>query len=384
MAPYLDKMVFRILNCAPIHILWVSILMSEVGTAMIVSGMSLLFHGEIRQDFMATGVVTSLVVTLLVVSVMLHVMRMLQNRTNELQLSNATLREEVARRKTAEDTLHKSEERYRRISENMVDLICLHDPDARFIHVTPSVTPMLGYTPEELLGKRPIEFYHPDDAARFNPSYKKVAVGKQDDRLAYQIRAKDGHYVWLETLVKPILGIDGHVVHIQSVSRNITERVEAEQALRRERNFTRELIDSLPGMFYLIDQDGRFQLWNRKFEEITGYTPEEMAVAAPADFFQGEDCATITERVREVFTQGYAIAEANLVSKDGATTPYYFVGQRIELDGLPYLIGMGLDMTERKRMEASVLQSNEVVERAMRELRHSNSFLEELFNTTHL
>ncbi|MBF0462268.1 MAG: PAS domain S-box protein [Magnetococcales bacterium] len=147
---------------------------------------------------------------------------------------------------------------------------------------------------------------------------------------------------------------------------DISERKQAEDALRKERDFTREMVNSLPGVFYLINQEGRFQAWNRRFEEVTGYTPEEILVASPAAFFQGEELAIITERVREVFTQGFAVGEASLVAKNGTMTPHYFVGQRIELDGMPYLVGMGLDISERKRMENALREAKEQTEMASR------------------
>ncbi|CAK0781762.1 two-component system, sensor histidine kinase and response regulator [Gammaproteobacteria bacterium] len=265
------------------------------------------------------------------------------------------------------ESLRESEERYRLISENMIDLICLHAPDSRFIYVSSSIRPMLGYDAEELLGRKPPEFYYPEDAKRFfDPSYQKVAISKKNDNLRYRFRAKDGRYLWLETLVKPILDAEGKVRHIQTVSRNVTERVEVENALRRERDFIREMINALPGVFYLINQQERFLLWNKALEDISGFTAEEMAVASPGDLFRGEERIYILERMQEVFTQGFAAAEANIITKNDTVIPYYFVGHRIELDGVPCLIGMGLEISERKQMEEALRQAKELAEAATR------------------
>lgn len=139
-----------------------------------------------------------------------------------------------------------------------------------------------------------------------------------------------------------------------------------ERHLRVERDFVREMINSVPGIFYLITLNGRFKLWNKKLEEMTGFSHEEMSVASPVDLFRGAECEYITERIKECFSQGFATAEANIVAKDGTVTPYYFVGHRIEYDGVRLLIGMGLDMSERKRMENALQQAKEVAEVANR------------------
>ncbi|MBF0340150.1 MAG: PAS domain S-box protein, partial [Magnetococcales bacterium] len=233
--------------------------------------------------------------------------------------------------------------------------------------VSPSVPPMLGYTPEELLGRRPPEFYHPEDAERlFDPSYQKVTLDKDLDDLIYRFRTKKGKYVWLETLVRPILDDAGRVIRIQSVSRNVTRRMEIEAALRRERDFVPNLINALPGIFYLISPEGRFVLWNRQFEAITGCTAAEMAQVSPVDLFQGRDREHIHERITQVFREGTATAEASIVSRGGDATPHSFVGHRIELDGTPHLIGMGLDISERKRIEDALREAKEIAEQATR------------------
>ncbi|MBF0615092.1 MAG: PAS domain S-box protein [Magnetococcales bacterium] len=267
----------------------------------------------------------------------------------------------------ANAALRNSEERYRLISENMVDLICLHAPDSSFIYVSPSMTTMMGYTQEEILGKFPADFHHPDDVERiFKPSYQKVAIDRQHDHLTQRIRAKDGHYVWLDTVVKPILNADGQILHIQSVSRNVTEREEIEKTLREERDFIRAMINALPGVFYVISHQGRFHLWNKKLEEVSGLGHEEMAASSPADLFRGTEREYIAERIQEVFSKGFATAEASIVAKDGTVTPHYFVGHYIEQDGKPFLIGMGLDISERKSMENALHQAKEAAESASR------------------
>ncbi len=139
---------------------------------------------------------------------------------------------------------------------------------------------------------------------------------------------------------------------------------ESEHGLRMERDLIREMINALPGTFYLIDQTGHFKLWNQKLEEISGFNHQEMATVSPIDLFRGEECHYITEQIKQVFSQGFATAEASIVAKNGTATPYYFVGHRIEKNGEPLLIGMGLDISERKQMENALHQAKETAENA--------------------
>ncbi|MBF0214324.1 MAG: response regulator [Magnetococcales bacterium] len=136
--------------------------------------------------------------------------------------------------------------------------------------------------------------------------------------------------------------------------------------MRRERDFVHELINALPGVFYLIAPDGHFRLWNKRLETITGLTAEEMAQALPENFFQGEERTLIRERVSEVFTTGSTSVMARMTNRRGDSIPHYFVGQQIELNGQPHLAGMGLDISERIEMEQALREAKETAERATR------------------
>jgi signal transduction histidine kinase len=74
----------------------------------------------------------------------------------------------------------------------------------------------------------------------------------------------------------------------------------------------------------------------------------------PLNFFQGEDQAYLAQQIEKVFTEGEATAEAGFVTRSGEVIPYFFTGRRIELNGAPCLIGMGLDITERKQADEAL------------------------------
>jgi len=131
----------------------------------------------------------------------------------------------------------------------------------------------------------------------------------------------------------------------------------AEAGLVSEKSFTDSALDSLPGVFYVIDQNGRFLRWNRNFQETSEYSAEEIASMHPAALFAGDDQVHIAERINRTFTHGSSDAEAVFTTKSGRGIPYYFTGHRLVVDGENYLVGMGIDISERKRADEELRQS---------------------------
>lgn len=128
----------------------------------------------------------------------------------------------------------------------------------------------------------------------------------------------------------------------------------------KERNFSNALINSLPGIFYVFDTAGHFLRWNDNFLHVTGYTNEEMAQLHPLDFFErAQDKQLIARRIQEAFSHGYTQVEAPLRIKNGNTISYIFNAVRLEMDGRTCLCGMGLDITDRKLFEKSLLEAED-------------------------
>lgn len=136
-------------------------------------------------------------------------------------------------------------------------------------------------------------------------------------------------------------------------------RRRAEERAAEERRFSDTMIESMPGVLYLYDEHGRFLRWNRNLERATGYSGEEIARMHPREFFAPEHRPVLERRIAEVFNGGQATLEAPFVSKEGVTTAYYFTGRAVESEGRRCLVGVGIDITERKRAEAALLASEE-------------------------
>ncbi len=137
------------------------------------------------------------------------------------------------------------------------------------------------------------------------------------------------------------------------------ERRHAERTLGMERLFSDTMIDSMPGILYFYDTQGRFLRWNRNFERISGYSGREIAGMHPLDFFSRDERGLLEARIGEVFTRGEASVEASFVSKDGTARPYFFTGRRVEFEGQTCLVGVGIDIAEQRRAEAELREMQE-------------------------
>ncbi len=113
----------------------------------------------------------------------------------------------------------------------------------------------------------------------------------------------------------------------------------------------KEIVESLPGIFYLFDQNNKFIEWNKKFEEVSEYSAKEIAKMGPLDFFGKIDKEKVKTAIDDVFTKGQSSVEAFFVQKGGKPIPYLFTGRKIFIGGQPHLSGLGIDISERKMVE---------------------------------
>jgi PAS domain S-box-containing protein len=142
----------------------------------------------------------------------------------------------------------------------------------------------------------------------------------------------------------------------------------ANQSLSQEKVFSDQIINSIPGIFYVFDASGKFLRWNSNFSTVSEYSDEEIAQMHPTELFRGSDRDHIAERIGLVFETGASDAEAHFTAKSGRQIPYYFTGYRTFIDEQPILIGTGFDITERKQAELEIAQKAEELERSNLEL----------------
>jgi PAS domain S-box-containing protein len=127
---------------------------------------------------------------------------------------------------------------YQIIAQHTRDFIGVHDIDGTFLHVTPSVKEVVGYEPNEMIGKNPYQFFHPDDMERiYEEAHRNSLSGKLDNQIKYRFRCKTGEYVWLDTTSR--LVEEKGAQYLVTSSRNISQQVHLEELLEESQQMAR-------------------------------------------------------------------------------------------------------------------------------------------------
>ena len=146
---------------------------------------------------------------------------------------------------------------------------------------------------------------------------------------------------------------------VKQLEKNIEESKRVTEDLKQEKKFSEKVLSSLPGIFYLYDEDGNNIRWNRNHEILTGFSAEEISQRKILDWFDEEEKKHIASRVKETFNRGKSDAEGNLIVKSGERVPYYFTAMRMIVDKKKYLLGMGTDLSKLKKTEEELRKSEE-------------------------
>jgi PAS domain S-box-containing protein len=272
-------------------------------------------------------------------------------------------------RKRLEEQLRQSQSYLRLLIESLPQLVWTCRPDGECDYLGPQWMSYAGVTESEQLGYGWLNQLHPDDREPTRAAWTQVVEGVGAFDVEHRIRGADGNYRWFKTRAAPLRSEEGETIKWFGTSTDIEDqkRVEAllrenEERLRSERSFEEKIMDSMPGIFYLFDRQGEFLKWNKNLEEITGHGHDEIARTSPIEFVHEEDRAAVERAFGEVFVHGEANVEARLSAKDGRAIPFLLKGRLIEIDGRPYLIGSGVDISERKQGEEAAAYLAAIVE----------------------
>ncbi len=279
---------------------------------------------------------------------------------------------DISARKRSENQLKASEEHWRALIENTQDLITILNPDGTVRYTSPSIERVLGYAPEERVGKNTFELIHPGDAERVREEL--VRGGQSPNataKLDFRFRHKDGSWRHLEAVARNLLdnpGVAGIVIN----SRDITERKRAEEKIRASEEWFRSSFEFAGVPTAITTAGGRFLRVNPAMCRFLGFTEKELLKLSWLEITHPEDVEMSHELRRglldgEVLSSG---AAKRYIRKDGSIRWGYVVLSLIRGAG-----GRGdriaaqiSDITERKRAEQALRRSEAELRNSQQEL----------------
>ncbi len=170
---------------------------------------------------------------------------------------------------------------------------------------------------------------------------------------------------------------------LSKLKREISELKRSNDSLKSEKKILDEILDSLPGSFYIWDEKPRLILWNRRHEEVTGYSANDYANMRPVDFFDESEHRAIETAIEKVFADGEATVEATLMTKSGKKIPHVYTAVRILMGDKPVLMGYGIDITRRKAAEEKLRDVLSQVEKLKSQLEADCHYLGEEIKVMH-
>jgi len=271
---------------------------------------------------------------------------------------------DVTEQKKAMKALQKSEERHRRYFENISDVIFSIDPDFRIINISPSVGRILGYTPEEMIGKpiQDLDVLEPDSLEKAFSDMIKVFSGERVPLSQYEFISKDGTRKFGEVSAQPLIR-DGKVFAMISVARDITERKSIEDALKQSEEKYRIVLEANPDPVVVYDMEGKVTYFNMAFTNVFGWTLEE-CFGKSMDVFVPTDAWPKTKMMINKVSSGenFSGIETLRYTKEGNIIPVSISGAIYrDKNGNPMGSVINLrDISEQKELEIQFQQAQKM------------------------
>ncbi|MGB9429254.1 MAG: PAS domain S-box protein [Gammaproteobacteria bacterium] len=251
---------------------------------------------------------------------------------------------DISARVAAERELWENQQHYQDMVESARDGIFLRRASGELLYVNDALCELTGYSRVELLHMTVFDLPAVVDA----DMRQRVQWSNEGRKLLTESRLRQKHGGSVHVEVNSQRLANGNV---QGIVRDVHERVEAREAYMQERNFMFNAVNSLPGIFYVFDEHGKFLRWNHNFEQLFGYSSEEIPGIRVADLVRPERRLSLLTHIRDIFERGEDRGEYDLVSRDGRCTPYFVYGRRFEWQGQRCIVGMGVDISERRAAE---------------------------------
>jgi PAS domain S-box-containing protein len=268
--------------------------------------------------------------------------------------------EDITETKRSAELVRLSEERFRRIVETASEGIWIVDAHSNTTFVNDRMADLLGYRPDEILGRSCFEFIDPQDAGRGMEGLARRKEGDVRPR-EYRFNRKDGAVIWVNFNAGPMRDSRGELLGIVAMCTDVTERRKREEQLRQTNQMLATIIESSPLPIVSLTADGEVTVWNPAAERVFGWTEDEV-LGRPLPFIPEEKRAEHRDmRARDLAGEGFRLKHIRRVRKGGApidlnvsTGPI-----RDEQARITGIMSLYIDITEQLRMEQALRGSEE-------------------------
>jgi PAS domain S-box-containing protein len=275
---------------------------------------------------------------------------------------------DISERKQAEKSLEEKSNFLQNIIDTTSDLVAVTDMEGNFKFIGPAHR-FLGYDPDSLIGRNVMELVHPDDYQQTATAFAEFLANREDGRkVEYRYRRADGDYLWFETVGKFILDDAGNPKEILFSSRDVTERKQAEDALKKSEAKYRLITENMAEIITTMDMNLNFTYVSPSIIKLRGFTVEEALEQKIDQIMTPESFQRLSKIFAEEFSleqTGTAdlgrsrIIELEEYKKDGSTiwienTASFIRDSHQKPIGI---ISISRDITDRKKAEKA-LESN--------------------------
>jgi len=275
------------------------------------------------------------------------------------------IHEDITASMKAKYEKQENEDRFEVKFKQSIEGILITDSDGNILEANQTASNILGWTQDELLERSLDTVLNTED-----PKYQ-AAVEQQEKSGTYSLElefiTKQSNTISTETTSRTYRNPDGKLRSIISFH-DISQWKEVESNLIKNKNFTESALNSIPGVFLVLDRGGNIIRWNEHMTTELGYSPQELSQKNALFFITDDQKDTVRQKMEQCFEDGELAIETKIYAKEGGVKDFFLFAKRFVQDGEPYLVGAGIDITERKKVE--------------RENRRNQIMLEQLFENS--
>jgi PAS domain S-box-containing protein len=269
---------------------------------------------------------------------------------------------DITERVRIAEVLRQSEEHFRALIENAHDITCIMDPQGVMTYQSPSLTRLLGWEPEDIIGRPAWDYIHPDDAARVREAMDAIFAEPGTSRVVeYRFRHRCGEWRMLEAIGRTLSpdAADGAMV---ANIRDVTERQLAEQALQEREEHFRRLIENAHDITCILDPLGAMTYQSPSFRRLLGWDRSEMAGRSAWEFVHPDDVARVVDSMSAILAQPGTsrTVEYRFRHRDGEWRTVEAIGRTLLPDSADGgLVANIRDVTERQLAEQALQEREE-------------------------